>query len=233
MSLLTICQAAAQEAQLDKPSAIIGSTGPDERRLLAHASRAVQTLARAHDWQALISETTFTTTATETQTGAIPSDFDRFVPDTIWDRTNCRQLRGPVSAVYFQRQLAVSTSTSDYDRMFRRRGGDFVMWPAAGAGDTIAFEYIVNTPVETSGGAALADWTNDTDVSKVYEDVLELGVIWRVKRAYGQPYDDDLNEYLAMVAQAWKAERPPDENEARFTDMPTSRGRYNIYSDRY
>jgi hypothetical protein len=52
------------------------------------------------------------------------------------------------------------------------------------------------------GGSPKTDWTADSDVSVLDEDLIELGVIWRTMRRLGLAYDEELNEYNNQVSQA-------------------------------
>jgi hypothetical protein len=47
----------------------------------------------------------------------------------------------------------------------------------------------------TLAGAMSPDWAADTDTSILDEDLIELGVIWRVLRRLGMAYDEEKEEY--------------------------------------
>src|SRR5262245_11591008 len=102
MTLLTIAQAVADEVGLDRPSAIVGSSQPDPQKLLRYATRVTHALMKKIAWQALRREKTFTSVAGETQTGILPADFDRFVPETFWNRSDIQLITGPVPASQWQ-----------------------------------------------------------------------------------------------------------------------------------
>jgi hypothetical protein len=203
MTLLSICNDAYEEAIGQEITAIAASSSADAIRLFALAKRELQTLSRVHPWQALVAETTFLTTVAAAQAGALPADFDYILEGTVWDRTNIRELNGPVEAAQWQRLQATQAAASALDRQFRIRGDSFLLYPAPTvATDTIAFEYAINTPCETAGGTAQTTWVADTDVGKISEVLLTLGVKWRLRRALGLAHDDDLNEYLSEVEKA-------------------------------
>jgi hypothetical protein len=44
-----------------------------------------------------VEEQTFVTTATTIQANAIPADFDRFIPNSFFNRTTRRPIIGPVT----------------------------------------------------------------------------------------------------------------------------------------
>ena len=66
MSLLTICQNAAEEIGLNKPSTIIGNTNATAVRLLRHATRTGAVMAKKN-WHELIKTVTFSTADGEPQ----------------------------------------------------------------------------------------------------------------------------------------------------------------------
>jgi hypothetical protein len=66
----------------------------------------------------------------------------------------------------------------------------------AGSGATFAIN------AATFPGKTQADWAADTDVSLLDEDLLELGVIWRLQQRLGLAYLEEKDEYERQVDQA-------------------------------
>ena len=153
MSLLTICQNAADELQLPRPASIIGNSNTDPRRLLRYANRVGERLMKTCVWQRLRKERTFAATAAIQQAAWAPSDpadFDRFIPETFWDRTNGNLISGPVDGVRWQGRAA--TGSADALRVFAYRGGELLVRPAPTGAETYAFEYVSNQWCEGDGG---------------------------------------------------------------------------------
>ena len=96
MSLLTICQNVADFTGFERETTIIGNTSPTARQLLALAQREGKQLMRSHTWPILLKEHTFST-ANGTQSYALPTDFDRFVGDTAFNRTDLDKFTGPLT----------------------------------------------------------------------------------------------------------------------------------------
>ena len=101
MSLLTICQNVADFTGFERETTIIGNTSPTARQLLALAQREGKQLMRATAWPILLKEHTFST-ASGTQSYALPTDFDRFVGDTAFNRTDLDKFTGPLTPQQFQ-----------------------------------------------------------------------------------------------------------------------------------
>jgi hypothetical protein len=70
MSLLTAIQNACDRIGIARPTSVVGSTDQQTLRLLGYAQQEGKELARKYDWQVLVKETTFSSTATAVQTSA-------------------------------------------------------------------------------------------------------------------------------------------------------------------
>lgn len=207
MSLLTTLQGAADVVGLTRPAAIITSTDPAVRRMLALANVEGIELARRHEWTSLIREATWTTLAAESQgtLASIASDLDqelgaRIVNDTIWDRTNDRRFYGPVSSQKWQRMQAAATS-GPYSE-YRIRAGTLYLYPAPSAGHTGAFEYITKNWCQSSGGTGRSAWAADTDTGVLSEHLMKLGVVWRFKQSNEMSWENDYQIYNNAVQMA-------------------------------
>lgn len=239
MTLLSICDDAAGECGFDQPSAIVDSTDPNAVRLLALAKRSLQSVARLAPWQALVSENTFTATAAAAQSGAIPSDFDYILPLTCWNRTTKQMIAGPKTAAEWQWLQVNDTATGNGSQKFRIRGDSFLLHPASpNASDTIAYEYVIDTPCEDSSGTAQSTWAADTDVGKISEVLLTLDLKWRLLKSFGRAYDDALNEFLDEADKAIRRDTDaPSKGLATYRDMAKFQdwagSGYNINTDQF
>ncbi len=199
-SVLSLMQDAAIEVKLKAPSAIIGITTPDET-LLARALVKTCTQLQAHDWQKLTREKTFTTVAAETQTDTpLPTDFLRFVSNTIFNRTKRLPLGGPLSPQEWQ-GIKATAQTSSYD-YFRLRGGSWLMSPLPSAGDTIAYEYITkNMGTDSTGVTERATFTVDTDLTYFDDELMILGICMNVLDIDGNDYAERSMQFQARLSK--------------------------------
>ena len=55
---------------------------------------------------------------------------------------------------------------------------------------------------ESNGGTGQQVWSDDTDVGRIDEELLTLGLIWRWKAMKGFSYQEEFNEYERQVADA-------------------------------
>lgn len=199
-------QAAARLIGIPAPSTVIGNTDPQAAELLACAQDEGFDLMRRGLWQALMTVKTFTAVAQTVQTSAVPSDYDRFVQETFWNRTRKRPLYGPVTAQEWE-NLVAWTSSPVVDT-FRFVGDNIWIIPNPTAGDTMAYEYISENWCESSGGTGQAEWAADTDVGVLDERIMTLGVVWRFKQKKGLPFMADYDKWDARARQALVQDMP-------------------------
>ena len=180
MTLLTICQDAANEIGVPSPSTIVGSTDTTVIQLLAAADREGKNLVSGYDWQVLIKEEEHTLLAQEDQGAmtSIATDFLRFSNDTMWNRTTNRKFYGPLNNTEWQRLKGIVVNgVTNY---FRIRGNKLLLNPTPTAGQKLFFEYIQKNWVDTTGdGSANADsYAADSNTTILDEDIITMGVIW-------------------------------------------------------
>jgi len=164
--------------------------------MLRAITRTCRQLATRFDWQKLRAEHTFTTAAAAAQTAStpLPTDFLRFVPDSMYNRTTRFRVTGPLTPDEWQgHQAALVTRVYD---AFTLRGNIFLMAPTPAAGETIAYEYITkNIGTDTTLATARSAFTVDTDVPYLDDELITLGVIWRYRKAEGQDYSEEYREF--------------------------------------
>jgi|TARA_R110002074_G_scaffold265899_1_gene438110 hypothetical protein len=197
MTLLTICQDAANEIGVPSPSAVISSTDTTAIQLLAAANREGKNLVTGYDWEVLVKEENHTAIANESQgkLSAIATDFERFSNNTMWNRTSDRKFYGPLNNTEWQTlKGSVQSGITNY---FRIRGGKLLMNPVPTVGDAIYFEYISEWWVDTTGNgdANATRYAADANTTILDENLITLGVIWRFLKQKGLPYDNQLQEY--------------------------------------
>jgi hypothetical protein len=185
----------------DTPTAVIASTNNSVKVLRALAAQEGKELARRATWERLTREQTITTTATQVQSGAIPADFDRMIPDTCWNYTENEPMLGPLAPAEWQTLSAGLVGPPDL--YFRIRGGDFLILPTPEAGQSVRFEYLSRYWVDTNadGDGDAEDFAADTDEPVLDAELITLGLVWRWLKRQRLPYQDEFNEYDVAVRQ--------------------------------
>lgn len=190
----------------------MGNTSLTAVRLLRAAQREGQRLSRRHNWTALIRTHTITTTTTDTF--AIPSDLRFFIDDTAWDRTNYRKMRGSLTPREWEIEKSALQANVRLNKRFRLAWDSttsaraIVFHNTLTAGETLVIEYVSNSWCESSTGTAQTSWAADTDVARLDEDLIEMGVMWRFLRSLGLSYLDEKDEYEDAVKLAIAQDQP-------------------------
>lgn len=207
MTILTAIQGVCAQLTLDIPSAVFSSTDIDIMTIRTIANTEVSTIVRRHDWQALRKEQHFTTSATETQTGAIPDDYLRIVNGSMNNRTLNRPVWGPLTPQWWQKEKALPIYTSP-NYAFTQRGNQFLFSPVPQVGNDIYYEYITKNAVYDSLGVGKQYFTADDDEFALDEQIIELGCIWRFKAIKGLDYSQEQQNYEVLVSNLFAQEQP-------------------------
>ena len=204
MSLLTICQNVADFTGFERPVTVIDNTDPIARQLLALAKREGTQLMKTTAWPVLLKEHTFSTSS-GTAAYALPSDFDRLVNETAYNRSDNDIFTGPMTPAQYQLQNH-GTASSGTTEKFRLKAASnalkFEIDPTPSSTQTIGFEYVSSFYSQTSGGTGQAAWAADTDTGILPEYLMEMGLTWRFKSSHGLDYAEDYRQYQLEVRQA-------------------------------
>lgn len=196
MSLLSIVQSAAVRLNIVSPTVVATSSDLQVKQLFGLLNAAGDALSREFEWQALLTEGTFTTVAAEIQ-GAIATiapGYRYIINDTIWNRTLRRPVFGPIAFARWQ-QLKAMSMQGPWNQ-YRIRGGNLIMIPNPVAGQSCYFEYVTtNWCTNAAGNVAKSAMSADDDMSLLDEEWLALSLIWRFKRAKGLTFTTEYMEY--------------------------------------
>lgn len=216
LTLLQLIKDVADEVGIARPSSVIGSSDREVQRLLTFSKREGRDLMRSAQWTRLQRLHTFSTVAA-TAEYSLPSDFDRIIPSTEWDRAKYEPLLGPLTPQRWQaiksgligsgvvgRRYRVVRSDSSVDRKFRIDPTP----DSSSAGQTLAFEYISGYWCASLGGTAQATWAADNDYTLLPEDLHTLGTVIRFKRSVGLDYASEADEFASMMNQFASQDRP-------------------------
>ena len=200
MTLLTLAQAACDIIGMPRPTSVMAGADQTARTMLSLAQREGRALARRWTWTALRKQQTFTTVAQTVQTGAVPSDFDRMVSETFWNRTDQERVVGPVTPEEWQGLVA--SVALPIESAFQMRAGQIELYPVPTAGETYAYEYVSSQWCQSAGGTGQSAWAADTDTGLLDEELTTLGLVWRFKQSRGLDYAEDMTTYEEQVLQA-------------------------------
>lgn len=154
------------------------------------------------------------TAAQDTYPG--PADFDRYINQTWWDRTNRWALIGPDSPQVDQwhRSGIVTIGPRRHFRQIGHNGftgatgpvNNYRVWPAPAATDTpldLVYEYISNQAVISNAGALQTQFLADTDFPILDGRMFVLGAKWRMWQIKGFDYAAMQQEYIDYVERKY------------------------------
>lgn len=215
MTLLTAIQDACDELGIIRPLTAIGSTDQSVRQLTALANREATELSQQADWVELQRLQTMTTVANQAEYD-LPADFDHYIVETAWDRSDFEPMQGPLtpqawqsiksgllgSGIFFRRYRVYRSATSTATK--------FTIDPTpTTSGDELVSEYVSNHPWRNAAGTdTKVRATADTDVLLLPENLLVMGIIWRWLRAKGLDYQTQLLEYNQALDSRLGKNRP-------------------------
>jgi hypothetical protein len=130
----------------------------------------------------------------------LPSDFRYVISETLWDRSRFWSLRGPMSPQQWQLYKSSVIGRASIQRRWRIRYENgaqvFSVDPVpTDNGAALVLEYVSSAWCQSLSGAPQALWLADTDTPILDDELMTLGVRWRVKRGLGFAYNEELDEY--------------------------------------
>jgi len=162
------------------------------------------TLVSPYTGQGNYTNTALTTSHTDY---ALPSDFERMIDNTLWDRTRFWAMRGALNPQDWQLFKSSVIGQASIQRRWRIRyinGVDtFCIDPVpVDNGSYMVFEYVSNAWCQSATGTYQTQWMADTDTGVIDEYLIRLGVKWRMLERLGLNYASALEEYQRAVDKA-------------------------------
>jgi len=106
---------------------------------------------------------------------SMPSDFDRPINKTQWDKSKHWEMLGPVTSQQWQFLKSGYIATGPRIS-FRLMGGYFQIWPATASSEYLGFEYMSKNWAYDSNGVAKSSLTADTDTCVYPDRLMVLGL---------------------------------------------------------
>lgn len=199
MTVATVIEDALAELNVRMPATIAaGGTDATARLLLALCNREAKEQILRHDWQRLIVENSFTSLAQVQQTGALPTNFSRFLYNTtVWNSTQRKPYTGPVKSNDWQSLIVAQPSGAGTYGWWRIINGVLCITPAPAAGETLTFETISRKfCLPSAGGVPTERFASGDDEMLLDEYLMQLGIQWRFGAGTkGFDYSEMLSDY--------------------------------------
>lgn len=130
----------------------------------------------------------------------LPSDWNREIPQTEWDRTNRWPLMGPQSAQDWQSFKSGIVYAGPRER-FRILGNTYTVNPPPPNGLIFSMEYMSNAWVVGADGSAKSSFTADTDTTLFSDSLMIAGLKTKWKAAKGLDSTFELAEFQSLLEQ--------------------------------
>ena len=224
MSLLTTVQSVYKRLSFTQPTSVIGNNDLLAVQMLAFTQDIGDELIERWDWQRLkgaAAPVQFTGNGT-TATFNLPADFKSLSPSDTF-----------VSSVYPTLTLPGPVGESDLLRMkatpfalqpsaWRRLGNAIEFYPVLQAGEIVTYVYAGNYWITDSLGVTpKATFTADSDLMRLSERLIMLGVLWKFKRAKGLDYAQENEDFERSFNRLAAAENQNDMVEMSVSDYTT------------
>ncbi len=223
-TMLQLINQAQNELGLTASLTVAGNTNSQVVQMLALLNATGYELARVPDagWQAMVAQyittvayTTLTLSqpATGTYTNAsytftkvkyaMPSDYDRQIDRTHWDKSKHWEMLGPETAQEWEWLISGYISTGPRIR-YRIFGNYFQIWPFVAAAETIGFEYLSKNWVLVTAGTlpTKASFTVDTDTCIYPDRLMVLGLKLKFMEIKGADTTAVYRDYMAILDEA-------------------------------
>lgn len=135
---------------------------------------------------------------------AMPSDYQRIVDRTQWDKSKHWEMLGPESPQQWQWLKSGYIATGPRIR-WRILGNTFQIWPGVTTAEYLGFEYVSKNWVTDAGGTAKGSFTADTDTCLFDDRLMVAGLKLKYFATKGfetQILQDDYDSILAAVMGA-------------------------------
>lgn len=131
---------------------------------------------------------------------SMPTDYDRQIDRTHWDKTQHWEMLGPETAQQWEWLTSGYISSGPRVR-YRIFGATFQIWPPQGSQHYLGFEYVSNYWAATAAGTAKGSFTVDTDTCIFPDRLMVLGLKHRYyqSKGLGDVYRNDYEAELSLA----------------------------------
>ena len=131
----------------------------------------------------------------------MPTDYDRQIDRTHWDKTRHWEMLGPETAQQWEWLLSGYISTGPRIR-YRIFGDYFQIWPMVANNEILGFEYISNAWALDTNGVAQTSLVADTDTCVFPDRLMVLALkrkMWEIKGFDTQAIERDYQAQLSIA----------------------------------
>ena len=205
MSVLTAIQNACAVIPLNRPDAVFSSTEREHFELQVLANTVAGRIARDYDWEKLKAIATIAGDGAA-QAFDFPGDYDRMLKASEL-RSSARRM-ALAHVISSDRWLdMIVRDLNPICGAWTVHGGRIHIRPAPADGEEVKYFYLSSKWALDVNGTPKPAFTADTDVFRLSEKLLELGMIWTWRAGKGLAYAEDLAHYEDAREKAITADK--------------------------
>lgn len=202
MTLLSICRDVLAETGWPILGGIASNSDATAQQIYAIARAELSALCEDYNWPHLEVEYNFPTVAGQSLY-MLPADCRILAPDAIFNADEYYRLRGSTGMQFWQ--LLKYGKLGNLSRIrFRIKypfGAPAIeLTPTPDTVQNLVAVYYSKNYALNDTNAEIENYTTDTDVSKIPERYVKLGVKWRFRRSKGLDFSTELSEYNTTIA---------------------------------
>lgn len=193
-------------ANLPQQTSYVGNVSRNAQVVVNAIEDAANDVFRAFNWTSVTIRESITH-VNGTASYALEDDFDRYVQESMWDDTNDRMIRGPMSVQQFEAlQSSVGATAVNYYYFRIKRStsnprlymAEFFPVPTASA--DIYYSYITKNYIYSASGPT-SSITDDSDEFLIDDQLVKLNATWRVLKKVGLNYVDEKMDYQIALQE--------------------------------
>lgn len=203
MSLGDICKSVLATNGWQVLNSIASNTEGTAAQIFALAKIELEQLSQKFKWPHLMVEYTLATVPNQT-VYMWPEDFRIPEPDAIFSTDEYYRLRGSTQYQYwqlFKYGKLGNLNRKRFRQLYNDTGPSVELSPAPVGVEYLTALYYSNMYARDSDNLPIPNYIQDTDVSRIPEDLIQLGLNWRFRNAKGLDFGVALSEYNTVVAQ--------------------------------
>lgn len=203
MSLSSICRRVLSMNGWPVLGSIASNTEATAQQVFSLANLELEQLSQKYKWPHLMVEYDFPTVAAQT-VYPWPEDFRIPEPDAIFSSDDYYRLRGSTQYQYwqlFKYGKLGSLNRKRFRQIYSDNAPSIELSPAPVGVEQLTSLYYSKYFARDEDGNDIPEYALDSDVSRIPEDLIQLGLNWRFRNAKGLDFGVALSEYNTVVAQ--------------------------------
>lgn len=203
MSLYSICKSVLAQTGWTVFNTIAANSDATAVQIKELANEELRQLSKRYDWLETEVEYSFNTVVGQ-HIYLLPEDYRRSKPGSMFNAVQYYTVRGSVEQQewnYRRHGLYASLDRQHYKLKFNGTRYAIELAAPPSSVEELLFVYQTKEFAVDDAGFSKLEYEADTDVAKIPEDLVKLGLKWRFREAKGMDFSAALAEYNTTINQ--------------------------------